>query len=154
MVAPFIPWLIGAAGVGASHVITKSNEEKKSEEKLDLVKKLADLTPEQAQAVDAVKKQTVEEMQTRVTLGVGPFAPLPEQASERAKEVHAAIQEARERGVPPSQVIAEKLSKITEDEKEKIMKEPPEQRQAAIDRLSREKSEIAAHAIYELQTRG
>lgn len=90
MVSPFI---IGTLSALVSERATSASKDKESEEKLELVKNLASLTPEQAEAVDAVKKQSVDEMKKRVELGIGPFKPLPEQASDRAREARARARE-------------------------------------------------------------
>ncbi len=146
-----IPWIIGAVGAGVSHAVTKSSEEKKSEEKLELLKKLANLTPDQAAAVEAMKKQPVEELETRAILGIDPRQPLPEQASERAREVHAAIEEARERGIPPAQVLAERASKLTPEEKAELRTTPPERREAAIRDLVTKKAVNVAQTARDIE---
>lgn len=91
-----IPILIG----GASLLVGKAMGKKEADEKLDLVAKLVDLTPDQAQAVEALKKMPVAEAKQRVKLGIGLFKPLPAQASAKAQEVRAG-----------------KLAMVTEEEK-------------------------------------
>ena len=85
-----LPFLLPAAVAFVGRMVGKSGAEAEAEEKLDLIKKLANLTPEQAQAVDAIKKQSIKEVRARVELGIGPFAPLPAQASERAQSIRQA----------------------------------------------------------------
>jgi len=115
MVIQFLPWVLAAAGAGASHVMTKANEEAKSDERLELVKDLIPLSAEQARSIDALKHQKVEEMRQRVALGVGPFAQLPPQASERAQAVHAALAA----GLP-----VKDAAKLTADERREIAEAP------------------------------
>lgn len=85
-----LPFLLPAAAAFVGRMVGKSGADAEAEEKLDLVKKLANLTPEQAQAVDALKKQSIKEVRIRAELGIGPFAPLPAQASERAQAIRQA----------------------------------------------------------------
>lgn len=113
-----IPYLIAGAGLLVGKSVGKSSAEKESGEKLDLLKKLAELTPEQSAAVDAVSKMTVEEARERVKHGVGPFGPLPATASARAQQVR----DARVSGVT-----------ITPEEKAAVLGAPD--RQAAIKNL-------------------
>jgi hypothetical protein len=121
-----VPILVSAVGAVISHVVTKGAKDKETEEKLELVKSLAQLTPEQAQAVDAVKKQSVDEMRVRVRLGIGPFKPLPEQASARAQELRT--QKIAERGVSTPGSIH-----LTAEEKAAVLGSTD--KKAAIDQL-------------------
>ena len=82
-----IQFLLPAASALAGQMFGKKSAEAEGEEKLDLVKQLANLTPDQAKAVDAVKKQPIEEVRMRVELGIGPYAQLPANASARAQEI-------------------------------------------------------------------
>ncbi len=83
MIQFIVPALTGLAG----RMVGKSGAEAEAVEKIDLIKQLAGLTPEQARAVDALKGKSVEEVRMRLELGVGPYAPLPENASARAQEI-------------------------------------------------------------------
>lgn len=118
--------LISAAASGfLSHTVTKKTEEEKAEKKLDLIKELADLTPEQANAVEAMKKKSVEELEDRITLGIGPFADLPPQASERAREMRAQMQakmQAKIQGMSADEVqaVAAEVGQLTAEEEQKI----------------------------------
>ena len=82
-----IQFLLPAASALAGQMFGKKSAEAEGEEKLELVKQLANLTPEQARAIDAVKKQPLEEVRMRVELGIGPYAALPANASARAQEI-------------------------------------------------------------------
>lgn len=124
-----IPLILSAAGSAVTYFTTKAAGEKETKEKLDLVKKLANLTPEQAQAVDALKEQDVEEMRTRAQLGIGPFKPLPEQASEQAKEQRAAMQTrqgAREKTVKAE--VERTVASLTPEQKKRVEADPHAQR--------------------------
>lgn len=85
-----IQFILPAASALAGKIFGQKGAEAEAEEKLDLIKKLANLTPEQANAVDALKKQSIEEVRVRHELGVGPYAPLPANASARAQEIRQA----------------------------------------------------------------
>lgn len=85
-----IQFLLPAVSGLAGKVFGQKAAEAEGEEKLDLIKQLANLTPEQANAVDALKKQSIEEVRNRAALGIGPFAPLPANASARAQEIRQA----------------------------------------------------------------
>lgn len=87
------PLIVGAVSALISERATSASKEKEAEEKIELVKKLADLTPEQAQAVDAVKSKSVDEMRERVKSGVGPFGILPLKVSDRAREARERARE-------------------------------------------------------------
>ena len=78
-----LPFLLPAAAAFVGRMLGKADVD----ERLELVKQLANVTPEQAQAIDAVKKQSISELRTRVKLGIGPLAPLPAQASQRAQDI-------------------------------------------------------------------
>jgi hypothetical protein len=81
-----LPLVAGVAG----QQVGKSSAEAEASEKMDAIKELVGLTPAQAQAVDALKAQPIEEVRTRRTLGIGPLSPLPENASQRAQEIRNA----------------------------------------------------------------
>ena len=83
------PLLIPAVSAFAGRMVGKSGAEAEADERIEHIKVLADLTPAQAAAVDAVKKQPIEEVRTRVALGIGPTGPLPANASQRAQEIRA-----------------------------------------------------------------
>ena len=83
-----LPFLLPAAAAFVGRMLGKADVD----ERLELVKQLANVTPEQAQAIDAVKKQSISELRTRVKLGIGPLAPLPAQASQRAQVASASDQ--------------------------------------------------------------
>lgn len=126
MVGPLVVALVSGGG---SYAITKKSEEEKTERKLELIKDLADLNPEQSNAVEALKAQTVEEMEDRVTLGLGPFAELPAQASERAKEMREQLQAkmtVKIEGMPKEakEAVGRAVGQLTEDEKIKIATAP------------------------------
>jgi len=126
-----LPFLLPAAAAFVGRMIGKSGADAEAEEKLDLVKKLANLTPEQAQAVDAIKKQPIKEVRIRAELGIGPFSPLPAQASERAQ----AIRQAR--------IDAASGTDITPEERAQIDAAPD--KKAAMDALvNRKTSEMVA----------
>jgi Lon protease-like protein len=153
-----IPLLAAAASGGVSHVATKASKDAETKEKLDLVKDLAELTPEQAKAVDALKEQSVEEMRTRKDLGIGPFKPLPEQASEKAREARARVQaklEARGTQGGKERALAEKVKAMPPDQKEKVIATiaqiTPEERTAVLSSRNPEAviKQIAANKMAE-----
>lgn len=78
-----------AAGL-LGNMAGKSGAEAEAGEKLDAIKELVGLTPQQAQAVDAIKAQPIDEVRTRRTLGIGPLSPLPANASQRAQDIRNA----------------------------------------------------------------
>ena len=80
-------FLLPAVSGIAGQMFGKKSAEAEGEEKLDLIKQLANLSPEQAKAVDALKKQPIDEVRTRAALGIGPYAQLPANASARAQEI-------------------------------------------------------------------
>ncbi len=82
-----IQFVLPAVSAIAGQVFGKKGAEAEAEEKLDLIKKLANLTPEQVNAVDALKKQSIREVRIRHELGIGPYGALPENASARAQEI-------------------------------------------------------------------
>lgn len=77
MAYPMFPLLIPAVSAFAGRMVGKSGAETEADERIEHIKVLANLTPTQAAAVDAVKKQPIEEVRTRVSLGIGPTGPLP-----------------------------------------------------------------------------
>lgn len=101
-----LPFLLPAAAAFVGRMMGKSGAEAEAEEKLDLVKKLANLTPDQAQAVDALKKQPIKEVRIRAELGIGPFAPLPPQASERAQAIRQQRIDASQVSITPAEKAA------------------------------------------------
>lgn len=101
-----LPFLLPAAAAFVGRMVGKSGAEAEAEEKLDLVKKLANLTPDQAQAVDAIKKQPIKEVRIRAELGIGPYAPLPPQASERAQAIRQQRIDASQVTITPAEKAA------------------------------------------------
>lgn len=85
-----IPLVVPALAAIFGRQVGKSGAEAIAAEKLDLAVQLANLTPDQAQAVEAIKRQPIEEVRVRHTLGIGPLAPLPANASQRAQEIRQA----------------------------------------------------------------
>ncbi len=85
-----LQFLLPAVAGFAGRVLGKSAAEDEAVEKMDAIKELVGLTPTQAQAVDAIKVQPIEEVRTRRTLGIGPLAPLPANANQRAQEIRNA----------------------------------------------------------------
>ncbi|HEX9137160.1 MAG TPA: hypothetical protein VF905_09490 [Nitrospirota bacterium] len=83
LVMPLVSGFIG-------RTVGKSGAEAESVEKLELMKQLINLTPDQAKAVDALKTQPIEEVRTRHALGIGPLAPLPPNANQHAQEIRNA----------------------------------------------------------------
>ena len=81
----------------------KSGAEAEAGEKLDAIKELVGLTPQQAQAVDAIKAQPIDEVRTRRTLGIGPLSPLPANASQRAQDIRNARIAAQSNVTPAEQ---------------------------------------------------
>ncbi len=81
-----LPLVAGFVG----NMTGKSGAEAEAGEKLDAIKELVGLTPQQAQAVDAIKAQPIDEVRTRRTLGIGPLSPLPANASQRAQDIRNA----------------------------------------------------------------
>jgi hypothetical protein len=130
-----LPIVFAAGGSLVSHLVTKDAEERKAERKVELIAKLAELTPQQASAVEAVKKAPVEELEDRVTLGIGPFAPLPEQASERAKEMRAQMQTRKEaalKTLTPEQrgQLAKSVAELTPEEEAELDAAPNKEQTA------------------------
>ncbi len=97
-----VPFLLPAVSAVVGQVFGKKSAEAEGEEKLDLIKQLANLTPEQANAVDALKKQSIDEVRTRAALGIGPYAALPANASARAQEIRQRRIDAAAQNVPIS----------------------------------------------------
>jgi len=85
-----IQFLLPAVAGFVGRTVGKSGAEAEGVEKLELMKQLVNLTPEQAQAVDALKTQPIEEVRTRHALGIGPLAPLPANANQRAQDIRNA----------------------------------------------------------------
>ncbi len=140
MVAPFIIPLISG---GAAFFVGKKVEESAGEHKLDLLKKLADLTPEQAAAVDVVKKEPVSTLEQRVALGIGPFKPLPEAASERAKEVHAENLDKKLQKLTPDQqsLVMARATEMTPGDEREIAESPD--KDAAVEKVVEKKMKEA-----------
>jgi ribosomal protein L12E/L44/L45/RPP1/RPP2 len=136
MVAPFI--LMGASGI-ASFFVGKKAKEKESEEKINLVMQLAEVDVKQAKAINAVKKKSVEELRFRVKNGIGPFAPLPTQASARAQAIRESRVKKDLSKLPPAErsSIISSVSKLSDTEKAEIMSSP--NRKVAINALVKRK---------------
>jgi hypothetical protein len=81
----------------------KSGAEAEAGEKLEAIKELVGLTPQQAQAVDAIKAQPIDEVRTRRTLGIGPLSPLPANANQRAQDIRNARIAAQSNVTPAEQ---------------------------------------------------
>lgn len=143
MVAPFIPWLIGAAGTAGAHVATKAMDKAEEARKFDAVKHVLGVTPDQAAQIDALKEKSAAEAEAHVALGIDFRNPLPEQAAQRAHEVRATIEEARRTGVPPAELIAKKAAKLTPEEEAAIMSAPPAERDRVIDMVAEKKASEA-----------
>ena len=143
MVVPLIPIIGAALSAGASHVATSAAKNAETEEKLELVKKLANLTPEQSAAVDALKKQGVKEMRERVELGIGPFKPLPAKASAKATEAHERVLAKRVANLPPEEQkrVIDEFSRLTEAERREIEAAPD--REKAIQAVTERKMKQA-----------
>jgi len=105
-----LPFILAAVGAGVSHVATKAAKDSEHEEKLEHMKELLSLSPEQREAMDALKKQSLSEVRERVKLGIGPTKPLPSQASARAGTAHQAA-------------VARKLQSLSPEERERVMAE-------------------------------
>lgn len=139
-----IPLIVGGVVALVTRGLTASVKNKETEEKLELVKKLAGLSPEQARAVDAVKVQSVEELQTRVELGIGPFAPLPPTASKQAQE-----QRERRMAALAGKNVGTQLVKVTDAERAQVEAAPD--KEAAISALVAKKmteAKSTTHPIY------
>ncbi len=83
MLQLILPLVAGVVG----RQVGKSGAEVEADERLDHIKTLANLTPEQAQAVDAIRQQPIEEVRARREFGIGPYGQLPPNASQRAQEI-------------------------------------------------------------------
>lgn len=102
-----IQFLLPAVAGLLGNSMGKSSAEAEAGEKMDAIKDLVGLTPQQAQAVDAIKAQPIEEVRTRRTLGIGPLAPLPANASQRAQEIrNARISSAAKTTITPAEQAA------------------------------------------------
>jgi hypothetical protein len=123
--------VVPAVSAVAGQMMGKSSAEKDAAEKLEHIKALANLTPEQAQVVDAVKAQPLEEVRTRVALGIGPFAPLPPNASAQAQ----AARERRVAALATKNVGTQELT--TPEERARVLAAPD--REAAINAMIDEK---------------
>jgi hypothetical protein len=75
-----IQFILGGAGLFLGRNMGKSEADKEFDEKLDVLKNVAGLTPDQALAVDALKKMPISEVRERRRLGIGLTRPMPEQA--------------------------------------------------------------------------
>ena len=115
-----LPIVIGAASAFLSNVVTKKIEEAKADEKLDLVKKLANLTPEQAAAVDAVKKQDLSELRLRVEHGIGPFGPLPETAAEQARLARQKVLRLKDLTPEERKIAAQQMARLTPEDRARV----------------------------------
>lgn len=136
-----IQFVLPAVSAVAGQMVGKSSAEKEGAEKLELVKTLANLTPEQAAAVDAVKSQPLEEVRTRVELGIGPFAPLPPNASARAQE-----QRQRRMELLASKNVGTKTVGLLSDEEKAAVLASPD-REAAVSALIEKKTAEARAAL-------
>ena len=102
-----IQFLLPAVAGFAGRMFGKSQGDAEAEEKIDAIKEMAGLTPQQVQAADAIKVQPIEEIRTRRTLGIGPLAPLPANASQRAQDIrNARITSAAKTTVTPAEQAA------------------------------------------------
>ena len=102
-----IQLLLPAVGAIAGTLFGKSSAEAEAGEKMEAIKELVGLTPAQAQAVDAIKAQPIEEVRVRRTLGIGPLAPLPANANQRAQDIrNARITSAAQTTVTPAEQAA------------------------------------------------
>ncbi len=99
MLQYLMPLISGFVG----HQTGKSAAEADAGEKMDAIKELVGLTPDQAQAVDAIKAQPIDEVRTRRTLGIGPLAPLPANANQRAQDIRNARIAASQGTVTPNE---------------------------------------------------
>lgn len=103
MIPLILPAIAGVAGT----LFGKSSAEAEAVEKMDAIKELVGLTPAQAQAVDAIKAQPIEEVRTRRTLGIGPLAPLPANANQIAQDKrNARITAAAQTTITPAEQAA------------------------------------------------
>jgi len=82
-----IQFLLPAVAGFAGRMLGKSQADAEAGEKIDAIKEMAGLSPQQAQAADAIKAQPIEEVRVRRTLGIGPLAPLPANANQRAQDI-------------------------------------------------------------------
>ena len=148
MVAPFL--IAGASGI-ASFFVGKKAKEKEATEKINLVMQLAEVDLKQAKAINAVKNKSISELRYRVKNGIGPFAPLPTQASERAKAVRESRVQKDLGKLPPAErgSIISSVSKLSETEKAEIMSSPDKKAaiNAVINRKVAEASAIAAVSV-------
>lgn len=98
-----LPAVAGLAG----RMLGKSQADAEASEKIDAIKEMAGLSAQQAQAADAIKTLPIEEVRVRRTLGIGPLAPLPANASQRAQEIrNARISAAAQTTVTPAEQAA------------------------------------------------
>lgn len=81
MIQFVIPAVTGFVG----KMMGKSGADAEADERIEHIKVLANLTPTQAAAIDAVKKAPIEEVRARVELGIGPYATLPANAAAQAQ---------------------------------------------------------------------
>lgn len=103
MIQYLMPLVSGFVG----HMSGKASAEADAGEKMDAIKELVGLTPAQAQAVDAIKAQPIDEVRTRRTLGIGPLAPLPPNANQMAQDKrNARIASAAQGNVTPAEQAA------------------------------------------------
>ena len=102
-----IQFLLPAVAGLVGNLAGKSSAEAEAGEKMDAIKELVGLTPAQSQAVDAIKAQPIDEVRTRRTLGIGPLAPLPANANQKAQDIrNARIASAAQTSVTPAEQAA------------------------------------------------
>ena len=99
-----IQFLLPAVAGFAGRMFGKSQADAEAGEKIDAIKEMVGLSPQQAQAVDAIKVQPIEEVRIRRTLGIGPLAPLPANANQRAQDIrNARISSAAQTTITPTE---------------------------------------------------
>ena len=65
-----LPYLAAAGGAGTAYFITNQVKEHEFEKKLDFLTILLALTPDQISILEAIKKMSLDEMETHVKLGL------------------------------------------------------------------------------------
>jgi len=102
-----LQFLLPAVAGFVGRMSGKSSADAEAVERIDAIKELVGLAPAQAQAVDALKVQPIEEVRTRRTLGIGPLAPLPANANQIAQDKrNARIAAAAQTTVTPAEQAA------------------------------------------------